>query len=111
MLRLAALCSVLLLTPALTGTALAQTGSAPGRDRGAALYDLHCGGCHTAQVHWRDNKLATDWSTLRAQVRRWQGNQGLGWNEPDIDAVTRYLNALHYRYPAQDAPLSSLMPR
>lgn len=111
MLRPATLCLVLLLTPAAIGSAFAQSGGAQGRDRGAALYDLHCSACHTAQVHWRDTRLATDWSTLRAQVRRWQGNQNLGWNEPDIDAVTRYLNGLYYRYPAQEAPLSALMPR
>lgn len=77
--------------------ALGQT--VPART-GEALYDLHCSACHSAQVHWRDNKLATNWDTLRAQVRRWQGNQNLQWGEADIDAVAAYLNNLYYRYPA-----------
>lgn len=88
--------TVLAITVAATPAALAQ-GAAPGT--GEALYDLHCSGCHSAQVHWRDNKLATNWATLRAQVRRWQGNQNLQWSDGDIDAVSRHLNTLYYRYP------------
>ena len=40
--------------------------------RGYMLYSQHCVECHTAQVHWRDARLATDWKSLNLQVRRWQ---------------------------------------
>jgi mono/diheme cytochrome c family protein len=70
--------------------------------RGELLYSTHCIACHTTQVHWRDRKLATDWTSLQAEVRRWQDVSGLGWNNQDIAQVTRYLNALHYYYPAPD---------
>ena len=72
----------------------------PSRDatRGEWLYSTHCITCHTAQVHWRDRKLATDWNSLQANVRRWQGAAMLGWSDADIDEVARYLNAIHYRY-------------
>jgi mono/diheme cytochrome c family protein len=70
--------------------------------RGELLYSIHCIACHNAQVHWRDKKLATDWTSLRAEVRRWQEYSGLGWGDDDVAAVTRYLNSLYYHYPAQD---------
>lgn len=70
--------------------------------RGELLYSTHCIQCHGSQVHWREKKLATDWSGLQAQVRRWQGVAGLEWRNEDIAEVARYLNALHYHYPMQD---------
>lgn len=76
----------------------------PMRDatRGELLYSTHCIACHSAEVHWRDKKLATDWTSLQLEVRRWQGVLGLGWSNGDIAEVARYLNALYYRYPAPD---------
>lgn len=68
------------------------------QSRGELLYSTHCISCHTTQVHWRDKKLATDWTSLRFQVRRWQDNAGLAWNEGDISEVTLYLNESIYRY-------------
>lgn len=67
--------------------------------RGELLYANHCGTCHGAQMHWRDKKLAIDWNTLLAQVRRWQDNAGLQWDAADIEEVARHLNATIYRYP------------
>jgi len=73
--------------------------SAPSASRGELLYATHCGACHSVQMHWREQKLATSWSTLRVQVRRWQGVAQLGWSETDVEEVARYLNATIYRYP------------
>lgn len=67
--------------------------------RGELLYSTHCIACHSAQVHWREKRRATDWASLQSEVRRWQGVSGLGWSNEDIAEVARYLNALHYRYP------------
>jgi len=82
----------------------AEVGAQSARDatRGELLYSTHCISCHTAQVHWRDRKIAIDWTTLQAQVRRWQDNTGLGWSDEDIARVARYLNTLYYRYPTPD---------
>ena len=66
---------------------------------GALLYSTHCVGCHTAQVHWRAGKRATNAAALRAEVRRWQDRIGLGWSDDEIAAVTQYLNTLHYHFP------------
>ncbi len=78
---------------------------APTPSRGQLLYAAHCIECHTAQMHWRADRQATDWETLRAQVRRWQGTAGLGWSDTDIDDVARHLNDTIYRYalPQQQA--------
>jgi mono/diheme cytochrome c family protein len=71
----------------------------PAASRGELLYTTHCIECHTTQMHWREQRLARDWDSLKAQVRRWQGNAGLGWSEADVVHVARYLNATIYRYP------------
>lgn len=82
----------------------------PDNARGELLYSTHCVSCHTAQVHWRDKKLATDWPSLRAQVHRWESNIGMNWTDDDIAAVARYLNAHYYRFPAPDTAAATKQP-
>ena len=84
---------------ALVDVAGAQPPSERELSRGELLYSTHCIACHTTQVHWRDQRLATDWQSLAHQVDRWQGNAHLQWNAEDIAAVTHYLNDLYYRFP------------
>lgn len=92
--------SILIVLFALFGNvAVAETQAKPDPQRGELLYSTHCIACHTSQIHWRDKKLAKDFKTLSAEVGRWQKLAGLGWNDDDISAVTRYLNTLYYRYP------------
>lgn len=66
--------------------------------RGELLYSTHCIACHTAQVHWRDKKQATEWDSLQKQVRRWQAASMLQWNEDDINEVTRHLDDSYYHF-------------
>jgi mono/diheme cytochrome c family protein len=66
--------------------------------RGELLYMTHCNTCHTAQIHWREQKLVRDWGSLLAQVRRWQSIGGLNWNDNEIADVAHYLNAQFYQY-------------
>ena len=80
---------------------LAQTPATPTPSRGELLYRTHCIACHTTEVHWREKRLATDWASLTAQVRRWQANVGLRWPDRTIEEVVRYLNATIYRFPDQ----------
>ena len=79
--------------------AQAAPAAAPAPTRGELLYTTHCIACHNSQMHWRDQRLATDWPSLRAQVRRWQEVGKLGWADDDIREVTRYLNDRIYRFP------------
>jgi len=84
----------------LCGNALGAE-SMPPRDasRGELLYSTHCLACHSAQVHWRDKRLAKDRAGVQAQVRRWTGVVKAGWSDQDINEVARYLNERYYRYP------------
>lgn len=84
--------------------AQAQPASAP--SRGELLYTTHCIACHTTQIHWRDGQLARDWNGLKAEVRRWQAVARLGWDEADVDEVTRYLNRTIYRLPQPPGPVA-----
>jgi len=78
--------------------------------RGEVLYTTYCIGCHTAQVHWRDRKVVTTWSGLKAEVRRWQKTGGLSLEDDDIDAIAGYLNGLYYHFPEGDARRSGDAP-
>ena len=82
----------------------------PATARGEMLYLTHCVTCHTTEIHWRNNKQAYDWNSLKEQVRRWQGNAGLLWEEADIVEVSRYLNDTIYRYPRTDGRAGRASP-
>jgi mono/diheme cytochrome c family protein len=94
------------------GSAIALVIAPPAQaqSRGELLYATHCIACHSSQMHWRDKRLATDWASLKAQVRRWQGAAMLGWSEEDIVEVTRYLNGTLYRFEQTSDPRSSPDP-
>jgi mono/diheme cytochrome c family protein len=94
-------------TGALAG-ALAFAPSAQAQSRGELLYQTHCIACHTTQMHWRDQRLATDWNSLKALVQRWQDRALLQWSEEDIVEVTRHLNDKIYRYPQPTDRLTEL---
>jgi mono/diheme cytochrome c family protein len=81
---------------------LAPADAAPPASRGELLYTTHCIACHGTQMHWRDQRRATDLGSLKEQVRLWQGRAMLSWTEDDITEVTRYLNQRIYRF--QPAP-------
>ncbi len=85
---------------------MAQIQLQPLPTRGELLYTTHCITCHTTQMHWRNNKQATDWESIKVQVRRWQGIAGLAWSDADITEVSRYLNDTIYKYPQTGRSLS-----
>jgi hypothetical protein len=77
--------------------------------RGELLYGTHCIACHNSQMHWRDKRLASDWPTLLAQVRHWQGVARLGWSEADIQEVAHHLNQRIYRHPVGGDKATSML--
>ena len=85
-------------------------GATRAESRGELLYATHCIACHTTQVHWRDKKLATDWNSLKLQVRRWQAVAALEWSEEDVLDVTRHLNERFYGFTPASNALGMLMP-
>ena len=78
--------------------AFAENGIKTDTVRGAMLYDNHCIQCHNQQIHWRKKNIVTDWTSLIAQVDRWQRASGLVWSKTDIEEVSRYLNGMYYHY-------------
>jgi hypothetical protein len=101
--------TVLLARSVLVG-ALALAPPAQAQSRGELLYSTHCIACHTTQMHWRDKKQATDWNSLKAQVRAWQATARLEWSEDDVAEVARHLNERFYRFAQPSAALGSLNP-
>lgn len=98
-----------LLLGACAGLGAAQ--AAPSTDLGELLYATHCIACHGEQLHWRDRKVASDWTRLKAEVRRWQAAARLRWSDEDIVAVARYLNATVYHLPQSDDVVGGLPHR
>ena len=98
--RVRSLICLLALT-AVAGLAHAQQTPEAVSTRGELLYSTHCIECHTTQMHWRAQRKAVDWDTLRFQVQRWQGVASLRWSDTDIDDVARYLNDTIYKFPRQ----------
>ena len=78
------------------------------QSRGELLYTTHCISCHTTEMHWRDKRSASDWPTLKAQVRRWQDAASLAWGDGDILDVTRYLNETIYHFEQTADPVALL---
>ena len=91
--------------------AIASAQAAPAATRGELLYSTHCVTCHTTQMHWRNDRQAFDWDSLKFQVRRWQGNAGLMWNEADITEVSRYLNETIYYHPQPNDRVGLVTPQ
>jgi hypothetical protein len=94
--------SALIVLGALSLPGMAQTvvqaGVPPAASRGQLLYDNHCVACHSKQMHWRDQRVAVDLASLRAQVLRWQAREQLAWSDADVDDVVRHLNDSIYRF-------------
>jgi mono/diheme cytochrome c family protein len=79
--------------------ALAPAAAASDAERGRALYELHCLGCHGQSVHSRPKRVAADLDAVRSWVARWNETVGTRWTPEEVDQVTVYLNARYYRYP------------
>ena len=90
--------------------ALVFAPSVRSESRGELLYSTHCIACHTTQIHWRERKLAVDWTSLKAQVQNWQGAAVLTWTDDDVMDVTRYLNLAFYHFGQTPDPLAMQRP-
>lgn len=92
----APLAAVVLIVAALQGSPAQAQAQAP--SRGELLYNTNCIACHSTQMHWRSRRLATDWTSLQEQVRRWQQAASLDWRDEDIVEVARFLNERYYGF-------------
>ena len=71
--------------------------------RGRALYELRCDGCHSESVHGRAHRVARDMDEVRRWVGRWSETLRLDWSDAEIDDVAAWLNAAYYHFPC-DTP-------
>lgn len=69
---------------------------------GQILHDTYCVGCHDSRVYTREGRLARDYREIRSEVRRWQQNIGLKWDDTVIERVSRHLALKYYRLPCPD---------
>jgi len=68
-------------------------------ERGKALYNARCVGCHDRGVHNREARKALTIEGIKAQVRRWDAFMQGAWRNGEVNDVTTYLNELYYGYP------------
>jgi len=91
-----------LLVAAVVATAILLTPRAAwaaDTDRGRALYELRCQGCHAESVHARQKRVAVDFEDVRRWVERWNATLSLRWSDEEMDDVAVHLNTTYYRYP------------
>lgn len=84
---------------AVGASGLCTLAAAAEADRGQALYDLRCGGCHETSVHQRASRSAQTFEQIREAVVRWQREVGADWRADEVDAVTWHLNERYYKLP------------
>jgi DNA relaxase NicK len=58
-------------------------------------------------MHWRASRVVTDWTSLRAEVRKWQVVASLAWSEDDVLDVASYLNDSIYHFELMNSTSSS----
>lgn len=66
-------------------------------ERGRALYDTHCGGCHYERVHKRTKSAIKDLEDLRAAVAKWALQTKRSFTPDELADIVEYLNVSHYR--------------
>ena len=69
----------------------------PSADRGRLLYENHCIGCHTPDIHRRPSRIPVNASELREIVNGWQQQQNLRWSAQDLEDVVQFLRETRYR--------------
>lgn len=66
-------------------------------ERGRALYETHCGGCHYERVHDRLKSDIKSLDDLRVAVARWAPQTGRNFTPDELADIVEYLNVSHYR--------------
>ena len=67
--------------------------------RGRALYETHCLGCHYERIHARDPSRSPirTLAQLRVEVANRAALSGRPFTLEDLDDLAEYLNRSHYR--------------
>lgn len=70
--------------------------------RAQILHDTYCVMCHDSRVYMREDRIGRDYREIRAQVRRWQENISLRWDDQDIDRVSTHIASKYYKLNCPD---------
>lgn len=97
--RLASLLTLLLAFPA----------AAQDAERGRALYETHCGGCHYERVHDRLKSDVKGFDDLRDAVARWAPQTKRNFAPDELADIVEYLNVSHYRFGIPRAAVRELI--
>ena len=81
----------------LTVFSLALPAAAQDAERGRALYETHCGGCHYERVHERLKSDIKSLDDLREAVARWAPQTKRDFTPDELSDIIEYLNVSHYR--------------
>ncbi|MEO6697166.1 MAG: c-type cytochrome [Gammaproteobacteria bacterium] len=72
---------------------------------GQALYEAHCTSCHVKlmggdkyAIHTRTNSIIHSLDSLKKRVKFCESNNGMNWNDAQIDDVATYLNEAFYKF-------------
>jgi len=87
------------ITLAAAAFAATAAASAAGAERGAALYEAQCKGCHNESVHNDASRKARNFEEARARVADFGARLKTDWTAAQIDDVAVYLNERYYRFP------------
>lgn len=82
----------------LVGVVWMTAANAENIERGKALYENHCVGCHEDTVHQRDAHKAKTLADIQQFVARWEKAQGLKWGDEERADVASYVNSKYYNY-------------
>jgi len=77
---------------------LAGAGVATAQTPAQTMHDTYCMVCHDTTVYTRENRTATDYESLRAEVNRWQSNVSLNWSDAELNTVTTWLAERYYGF-------------
>lgn len=86
----------LLVTASLIATSNAN--AAPDAEKGKALYQAGCHGCHDESIHTRPDRIILSKGALRNRVQFCDSNAGTKWNPEQMDHVLEYLNLTFYKF-------------
>ena len=76
---------------------LAVPAAAQDAERGRALYETHCGGCHYERVHERVKTDIKRRDDLWAAVAKWAPQTKRSFTPGELADIVEYLNVSHYR--------------
>jgi mono/diheme cytochrome c family protein len=68
-------------------------------ERGQALHDAHCLGCHGHGAYLLERRHAKTLQQLEAEVKRWNGSVYPPLTREELTLVTRFLDLTYYRFP------------